>query len=287
MTAARVAVLLAVCCPLVAAVGCDGGNQPAGQPGGSMILATTTSLADSGLLDVLVPLFRQRTGVAVKVIAVGTGAALAMAARGDADAVLVHAPASEQEYVAAGHLVGGRAVMANGFVIVGPPDDPAGAGQATSLAEALAVIARTGPFISRGDGSGTHQKEVELFAAAGIDPGAVRQRQEAGQGMGATLNIASERRGYTLTDLGTYLALRASLDLAVVFEGDRSLQNVYTAYIVNPAKHREVRRPQAEAFIAFLAADDVQALIGSFGRDRYGEALFVPVAGTQAAGRGR
>jgi tungstate transport system substrate-binding protein len=281
-------VLLAVVAAAAVLAACGGGSPAAdGRIGGSMILATTTSLQDSGLLDVLVPLFEERTGIDVKVIAVGTGAALEMAARGDADALLVHAPASEQQYIDAGDLVGGRLVMHNAFVIVGPPDDPAGVRDAANLADALAAIAAAGAFISRGDGSGTHQKELEIFAAAGIPPDAVRRREETGQGMGATLNIADQRRAYTLTDRGTYLSLRRTLDLVVVFEGDRSLLNPYTAYVVNPGKHAKVKKAQAEAFVAFMAAGDAQALIGSFGTDRYGEALFVPDAGTSAGALAR
>lgn len=272
-------VLLAAVAAAAVLAACGGGSPAAdGRIGGSMILATTTSLEDSGLLDVLVPLFEERTGINVKVIAVGTGAALEMAARGDADALLVHAPASEQQYVEAGDLVGGRLVMHNAFVIAGPPDDPAGVRGGANLADALTAIAAAGAFISRGDGSGTHQKELEIFAAAGIAPDTVRRREETGQGMGATLNIADQRRAYTLTDRGTYLSLRRTLDLVVVFEGDRSLLNPYTAYVVNPAKHAKVKKAQAEAFVAFMAAGDVQALIGGFGTDTYGEALFIPGA---------
>jgi len=244
-----------------------------------MVLATTTSTQDSGLLDSLLPVFRDGTGIGVKVIAVGSGAALAMARTGDADAVLVHAPEAERPYVESGDLVEGRRIMHNDFLIVGPAGDPARAGAAGDLAGAMRRIAAAGPFISRGDGSGTEKKELELWKAAGIDPAKVYRREEAGQGMGATLLIASERRGYTLTDRGTYLAPRERLDLVPLVEGDPTLLNVYHAYVVNPAKHRKVKPGEARAFVEFLASEPAQALIGTFGKSRFGQPLFYPDAG--------
>ncbi len=258
-------------------VGACGGSED--QQGGSMILATTTSTQDSGLLDVLVPLFREQSGVNVKVIAVGSGAALEMARKGDADAVLSHAPEAEATLVASGDLVEGQLVMHNDFVIVGPPGDPAGVRGATSAEEAMRRIAAAGGFVSRGDNSGTHARELALWKAAGVDPAEVPRREETGQGMGATLNIADQRRAYTLTDRATYLALRERLGLEVVFEGAAQLLNIYHVYLVNPAKHRGVKAEQARAWIAFLVAPETQRLIGEFGRDRYGQPLFVPDAG--------
>jgi len=242
----------------------------------SIILATTTSVQDSGLLDVLVPAFEERSGYEVKVIAVGSGAALAMAERGDADAVFVHSPAAEQRLVDAGHLVEGALVMANDFVIVGPAADPAGVGEATSLADALRRIASTGPFVSRGDESGTHAKELELWRTAGIDPGEVRLREETGQGMGATLNVANEKRAYTLTDRATFLVLRDELDLEVLFAGDPALANPYHAYVVNPDRHPKVRAEGAREFVRFLTSAEAQRLIGEFGKERFGSPLFRP-----------
>jgi tungstate transport system substrate-binding protein len=244
-----------------------------------IVLATTTSTQDSGLLDSLLPIFRDGTGIGVKVIAVGSGAALAMARTGDADAVLVHAPEAERPLVESGDLVEGRRIMHNDFLIVGPAGDPARAGAAGDLAGAMQGIAAAGPFISRGDGSGTEKKELELWKAAGVDPAKVTRREEAGQGMGATLLIASERRGYTLTDRGTYLALRERLDLVPLVEGDPTLLNVYHAYVVNPAKHRKVKPGEARAFVEFLASEPAQALIGTFGKSRFGQPLFYPDAG--------
>jgi tungstate transport system substrate-binding protein len=254
-------------------------GPPARAQARDMVLATTTSTQDSGLLDSLLPVFRGESGIEVKVIAVGSGAALAMARTGDADAVLVHAPEAERPYVESGDLVEGRRIMHNDFLVVGPKHDPAGAGGAGDLAGAMRKIAAAGPFISRGDGSGTEQKERELWKAAGVEPAQVHRREETGQGMGATLLVASERGGYTLTDRGTYLALRERLDLVPLAEGDSKLLNVYHAYVVNPARHRKVKPGEARAFVAFLASEPAQALIGSFGESRFGQPLFFPDAG--------
>jgi tungstate transport system substrate-binding protein len=253
-------------------------GTPARAQAREMVLATTTSTQDSGLLDSLLPVFRAGSGVDVKVIAVGSGAALAMARTGDADAVLVHAPEAERPYVESGDLVEGRRIMHNDFLIVGPKDDPAGAGGARDLAAAMRKIAAAGPFMSRGDGSGTEKKELELWKAAGIEPARVRRREETGQGMGATLLVASERGGYTLTDRGTFLALRARLALSPLVQGDPKLLNVYHAYIVNPARHRKVKPGEARAFVEFLVSEPAQTLIGSFGESRFGQPLFVPDA---------
>ena len=254
-------------------------GSPAQAQTRDMVLATTTSTQDSGLLDSLLPAFRAGSGIEVKVIAVGSGAALAMARTGDADAVLVHAPEAERPYVASGDLVEGRRIMHNDFMIVGPADDPAGAGGARDLAAAMRRIAAAGPFISRGDGSGTEKKELELWKSAGVELMKVYRREETGQGMGATLLVASERRGYTLTDRGTYLALRGGLDLIPLVEGYPNLLNVYHAYVVNPAKHRKVKPGEARALVEFLASEPAQAMIGSFGESRFGQPLFFPDAG--------
>ena len=248
-----------------------------------MILATTTSTYDTGLLDELVPIFEAEAGVAVKVIAVGTGAALRMAGEGNADALLVHAPEAEAEFVASGDLVSGRLIMTNDFVIVGPADDPAGAADAGGLAAALSTIAEGGRFVSRGDDSGTHKKELALWASAGIEAGAI-SREETGQGMGATLNIADQRNAYTLTDRATYLALREVLDLVVVVAGEEALLNIYHAYVVSPQRHSGVKAAPAEAFVAFLAEPRTQALIGKFRVEEFGRSLFTPAAGPVRAG---
>jgi tungstate transport system substrate-binding protein len=248
------------------------------QSNGSLILATTTSTQDSGLLDVLVPRFEKESGIAVTVIAVGTGAALRMASRGDADVVLVHAPAAERPYVDAGDLIDGRGVMHNDFVIVGPSADPAGVRRMTSIIDVMRTIATRGAFVSRGDDSGTHSQEMMLWTAAGIDPGSISRREETGEGMAATLNVADQKAGYTLTDRGTYLSLRRRLGLTILFQGDPSLRNVYHVYAVNPAKHPRVQHHAARSFISFLISRPIQRAIGAFKRDEYGESLFFPDA---------
>jgi tungstate transport system substrate-binding protein len=253
-------------------------TYPTAQTTRSLILATTTSTQDSGLLDVLIPRFERERRIEVKTIAVGSGAALRMAARGDADAVLVHAPGAERPYVEAGDLVEGRRVMHNDFVLVGPAADPAGVKRQKTVADAMRAIARSGTFVSRGDQSGTHAQELLLWNAAGVDPGALPRREETGQGMGATLNIADQRRAYALTDRGTYRALRERLELPIVFQGDAALLNVYHVYAVSQVKHAGVRFAEARELIDFLTSVPIQQAISAFGRDRYGESLFFPDA---------
>ncbi len=244
----------------------------------SIILATTTSTQDSGLLDELVPRFEKARGIDVKVIAVGTGAALRMAASGNADVVLVHAPASERPYVEAGDLIEGRQVMHNDFVVVGPSADPAGVRGRRTIADAMRAIAARGTFVSRGDQSGTHTQELALWAAAAIDPRSLERREETGQGMGATLAVADQRDAYTLTDRGTYLAQRARLRLVVLFEGDSALRNIYHVHAVNPSKHRQAKIAEARQFISFLSSPEIQRAIGHFKREQLGQPLFVPDA---------
>jgi ABC-type tungstate transport system permease subunit/ABC-type tungstate transport system substrate-binding protein len=249
-----------------------------------VVLATTTTTIDTGLMDALLPLFTRRSGIEVKVVAAGTGAVLEMAARGDADAILCHAPASEARYVASGDLVLGRPVMHNDFVLAGPPDDPAGIRAAGGLAAAARAIAARGPFVSRGDDSGTHKAELELWRGAGVDVRAVRGREETGAGMAATLHVADERGAYVLTDRGTYLAHRANLRLAILFEGDPALRNVYHAYLVNPARHAGGRAAAATALLDFLVSPEAQGAIAAFRRAELGEPLFLPDAVPAAAG---
>lgn len=250
--------------------------------GGQMILATTTSTQDSGLLDVLIPMFQQQTGIETKVIAVGTGAALDMASKGNADAVLVHSPTSEKKYVDSGDLIDGKLVMHNDFIIVGPPSDPAKVKDAKDINAAMTAIAATGPFISRGDKSGTNTAELALWKAAGIDPKDVKDREETGQGMGATLNVADQKSAYTLTDRATYLALKKNLKLDILFQGAAPLLNIYHVYEVNPEKHSGIKTAQAKAFVAFMVAPETQKLIGEFKKADYGQPLFFPDAGKSA-----
>lgn len=245
-------------------------------------LATTTSTQDTGLLDSLVPMFTRETGIEVKVIAVGTGAALEMARRGDADAVLVHAPEAEASYVQSGDLIGGRLIMHNDFLILGPGSDPAHILDAQGLPAKMRAIAAGGAFVSRGDGSGTEKKELALWKAAGISPASIPRREETGQGMGATLLVADARQTYTLTDRGTYLAFKDRLTLIPLAEGEPTLLNIYHAYVVNPGKHPTARRSEAERFVRYLVDPKVQAWIGQFGRAKFGQPLFVPDAASSS-----
>ncbi|MDP9371031.1 MAG: substrate-binding domain-containing protein [Chloroflexota bacterium] len=245
-----------------------------------VILSTTTSTQDSGLLDELIPWFQAQTGYRVKTFAVGSGAAIALGQRGEADVVLAHAPESERRFVASGAGVGRRLVMYNDFVIVGPPDDPAGIGGQSDALDAMRQIAsRGGTFISRGDNSGTQQLELALWREAGIDPKGERWYVEAGGGMGQTLQIADQRRAYTVSDRGTYLSFRNRVQLDVLVERDERLLNVYHVIAVNPERFPAVNAAGARAFADFLLAPETQRLIGEFGRERYGQPLFTPCAG--------
>ena len=246
-----------------------------------VILATTTSTQDSGLLDVLVPMFERAGGYRVKTVAVGTGQALRLGAEGNADVVLAHAPALELDYVQKGLLTDRRLVMHNDFVIVGPPGDPARVGGLKHRLAALAfkqIAATKSPFVSRGDESGTHLKERALWKDAGVIPGG-SWYIESGQGMGATLTIASEKGGYTLADRATYLAFAKRLRLAIVLEGDAPLLNVYHVMRPDPAKLPRVNAAGGTAFADFLLSPAAQAAIAAFGVDRYGAPLFFPDAG--------
>jgi len=250
-----------------------------GPPSRTVILSTTTSTQDSGLLDVLVPTFERQTGLTVKTVSVGTGQALALAARGEADVVLVHAPALERKYVEEGKLTNRRLVMVNDFVVVGPESDPARISGETRAAGALARIADAGArFVSRGDRSGTHVLELSLWKQAGVTPVAPWYI-ESGQGMGATLGLADDRRAYTLSDRATYLAFGRRLALKVLVEGDRALLNVYSVLEVNPANGPRVNAAGGKAFADFMLAPETQATIKAFGVDRFGQPLFVPIAG--------
>jgi tungstate transport system substrate-binding protein len=238
-------------------------------------LATTTSTDNSGLLDALLPAFEKKYGIHVDVIAVGTGRALKLGENGDVDLVLVHAREAEDEFVEKGFGVGRRDVMYNDFVLVGPEEDPARIGQRLGAAEALGAIARsTSPFISRGDDSGTHKKEKTLWEAASIDPHG-DWYVEAGQGMGAVLHMADEKRAYTLTDRGTWIAFAQKLKLKILFDGDAELNNPYGIIAVNPSMHPHVDQVGAAALIEWITSPDGQRLIADFKRD--GDPLFFPL----------
>jgi tungstate transport system substrate-binding protein len=245
----------------------------------TVILSTTTSTQDSGLLDVLLPLFEKQTGYLVKTVSVGTGQALALAAKGDADVALVHAPALEKKYVADGKLLNRRLVMYNDFVIIGPKDDPAKIRSAKTSAAALKAIEQAkASFVSRGDNSGTHTLEKTLWKEAGVEPKG-SWYIEAGQGMGATLAIANERNAYTITDRGTLLALSKRVVLPILIEGDRALLNIYSVMEVNPANGPRINSAGGKAFADFMVASQTQAVIKNFGLEKFRQPLFVPVAG--------
>ncbi|MCA1554956.1 MAG: substrate-binding domain-containing protein [Chloroflexi bacterium] len=243
-----------------------------------LILATTTSTQDSGLLDVLIPMFQNESGYQVKTIAVGSGQAMLLGERGEADVLLVHAPASEQKFVASGFGVNRRLVMHNDFVLLGPSGDPAHLQNTKDAVEALKLIASTQSlFISRGDNSGTHQLENQLWDKAKLKPSGAWY-QSTGQGMGATLNVASEKNGYTLGDRATYLALKKNLHLDILLQGDPQLLNIYHVIEVNPSLHPKVNAAGAQAFSNFLLAPRTQNVIADFGKGKFGEALFFPDA---------
>jgi len=244
----------------------------------NVILSTTTSTQDSGLLDLLVPLFEKQSGYSVKTVSVGTGQALALAAKGDADVALVHAPSLEKKYVAGGQLQNRRLVMYNDFVIIGPKDDPAKIRTVKSTLAALKAIEQAkAAFVSRGDNSGTHTLEKSLWKEAGIQPNGPWYI-ESGQGMGATLNIANERNAYAITDRGTYLALGKRVTLPIFVEGDRALLNIYSVMEVNPANGPRVNAAGGKAFADFMVSPQAQNLIKNFGIEKFGQPLFVPVA---------
>ena len=245
----------------------------------NLILATTTSTQDSGLLDVLIPLFEEQTGYVVQTVAVGTGAALKMAEEGNADVLLVHAPASEKALMEAGWGKDRMLVMHNDFVIVGPAADPAGIKGTATAVEAFQKIADAGAtFITRGDDSGTNKMEISLWGQTTADPTGQAWYVDSGQGMGATLTIASEKQAYTLTDRATYLANNANLDLEILVEGDAALLNVYHVITVNPDKWPESNYKGAQAFAKFMTDPDTQKVIGEFGVEKFGEPLFFPDA---------
>lgn len=251
-----------------------------------VILATTTSTQDSGLLDVLVPMFEKSSGYAVKTISVGTGAALALGARGEADVVLVHAPGSELQWMQQGNGTERLLVMHNDFLIVGPQADPAQIRGKTSAVEALQTVAASdAPFVSRGDNSGTHQLELGLWKKSGIDPKDQPWYIQSGTGMGQTLTIADQKGAYTIADRATWLAYSTKVQLPTMVERDPVLLNVYHVMPVNPSKFPgvPVNAAGGSAFAHFMVAPDTQSVIGSFGTDKYGQSLFVPDAGKAEA----
>jgi len=253
-----------------------------------IILATTTSTQDSGLLDVLIPIFEKKTGYFVKTIAVGSGQAMAIGQKGEADVLLVHSPDAEIKFVSQGYGINRRLIMHNDFIIVGPEKDPAGIKGIKSSVYSFKKIAKLNSlFISRGDNSGTHVKENVIWKESGIDPTKEKWYQQTGLGMGQTLNIASEKKAYTLADRGTYLALKKRLALGILVEGDSILLNIYHVIEVNPARWTKVNSAGGKAFADFMVSKETQEIIKTFGVDKFGSPLFFPDAGKKVEGLGK
>lgn len=247
----------------------------------NVILATTTSLYETGLIDTLVTLFRQAAGYQLRAVAVGSGQALKMGERGDADVIFAHSPAAEAAFMQAGFGTRRLVVATNYFTIVGPPDDPARVRDAPDAAVALRRIASSGAvFVSRGDSSGTHVREIGLWRSGGPRP-AWPGYIETGQGMSATLLVAFERRGYTLSDRASYGNLRQRMDLVPLRDRERGLLNVYHVIEVNPLGRPRTNAAGARAFADFIVSDDIQNLLEQFGRAESGEPLFVPARGRE------
>lgn len=239
-----------------------------------LILATTTSTQDSGLLDVLLPIFEEENNVKVKTIAVGTGQALEMGVKGEADVLLVHAPKSEEELVTSGDAVNRKRVMYNDFILVGPKDNPASVNGEDINGAFKTITEAKANFVTRGDDSGTHKKELGIWTAVNIQP-AGDTYLSTGQGMGASLQIANEKNGYILTDRATWLAQEKNLtNLEIVVEGGKDLMNIYHVMQVNPEKHDMVNSKDAEKFVEFMISSETQDVIESFGKEEYGQSLF-------------
>jgi tungstate transport system substrate-binding protein len=254
----------------------------------TIILATTTSTQDSGLLDVLNPIFEKKTGYFVKTIAVGSGQAMAMGQKGEADVLLVHSPEAEKKFIAEDYGINRRIIMHNDFIVVGPPEDPAKLKGLKSSSEAFKKIAsEKALFLSRGDNSGTHAKEKTIWKATGINPEGEKWYQQTGLGMGQTLSVAAEKKGYTVADRGTYLALKKNLGLDILVEGDAILLNIYHVIEVNPSKWPKVNTAGAKAFADFMVSKETQEIIKNFGVDKFGSALFFPDAGKKEEDLGK
>jgi tungstate transport system substrate-binding protein len=257
---------------------CGAATPTAAPENPNIILATTTSTQDSGLLDVLVPMFQEQSGYTVQTIAVGTGEALKMGEEGNADVLLVHAPASEVAYMDGGHGKDRFLVMHNDFIMVGPADDPAGIKELGPREAFEAIFTAGTSFVSRGDDSGTHKKELDFWKKAELEPAGQDWYIETGQGMGASLIVASEKGAYILTDRATYLANQDNIDLKILLEGNNALLNVYHVITVNPEKTDKINYEGALAFATFLTDPATQETIGQFGVEKYGQPLFYPDA---------
>jgi tungstate transport system substrate-binding protein len=280
--------IMAMLLSVFAIAGCQQQEEPAPQQQAGdkaptpedpqLTLATTTSTQDSGLLDVILPDFEAKTGYQVEVIAVGSGAAMSMGESGDADVLLVHSRAAEDEFIAAGHGVDRHDVMYNDFLIIGPAADPAGIKGGNDAVAAITQISESEAiFLSRGDESGTHKKELSIWRAAGIEPSG-DWYNSVGKGMGDTYRMADEMQGYTLIDRATYLANKGNYSLEPMVEGDELLFNPYGVIAVSPEKYHNINYEGATAFIQWIISDETQALIAEFGKDQYGQSLFIPDA---------
>jgi tungstate transport system substrate-binding protein len=283
-----VLLIMAMLLSVFAIAGCQQQEEPAPQEQAGdkvptpddpqLILATTTSTQDSGLLDVILPDFEAKAGYKVEVIAVGSGAAMSMGESGDADVLLVHSRAAEDEFIAAGHGVDRHDVMYNDFLIIGPAADPAGIKGGNDAVAALTKISESKSiFLSRGDESGTHKKELSIWKAAGIEPSG-DWYNSVGKGMGDTYRMADEMQGYTVIDRATYLANKGNYSLEPMVEGDELLFNPYGVIAVSPEKYPNINYEGATAFIQWIISDETQALIAEFGKDQYGQSLFIPDA---------
>lgn len=243
----------------------------------SLTLATTTSTEDSGLLDVLVPAFTEKTGIKVKVVAVGSGQALEMGTKGDADVLLVHSPQAELNFMSKGYGVSRKPVMHNYFVIVGPENDPANIKGKNAIAALKSIAEQKSAFVSRGDESGTNKKELQLWDKADIKP-AGEWYKEVGQGMGDTLTTADQMKAYTLADEATFLSIKNKLTLQALISGGSDLSNPYTVITVSQKKYKKVHYQEAKDFSDYLVSVDGQKLIGNFGKKTYGKSIFIPDA---------
>ena len=281
------ALLIVMMCLALFACGTDepaGDEGGAAEPKGTLLMATTTSTDNTGLLDYLAPIFAEDTGWTLEWSSVGTGEALAMGQNGDVDIVLVHSKASEEEFVANGYGVERVPVMYNDFVIVGPEAEDTYGDDVEACLRAVADGQL--PFVSRGDDSGTDKKEKKLWPAYEIDPAQNPNYIESGQGMGATITMADEQQAYCLTDRGTWLANKMNADLEIelniVCQGAKDLLNQYGVIAVNPEMYEETNIEAANAFIEWICSEEIQTLIGQFGVEEYGQALFTPNAGAEA-----
>ncbi len=283
------AIMLIVLMLVSLAAGCTGQKQEKSETGNALpqssdvkekevILATTTSTVDSGLLDVLKPIFEKETGYALTIVSVGSGQAIEMAKRGEADALLVHSPKDEKTIADSKVVVNRQLVMHNDFLLVGPANDPAKIKGKSTIDAFKAIAAGKALFVSRGDNSGTHKKELGIWEKAGIKPSGAWY-QETGTGMGQTLNVAAEKGGYTLTDRATYLAQKKNNDLQIIAEGDKALLNIYHVMQVNPEKFSKVNAQGGKAFVDFMVSASTQDTVQKFGVDKFGQSLFIPDAG--------